>query len=406
MYDANQDRENYAMIAAELASNGYLDAASYVASSTKVSFLTDRVRDLKGRGPMQNSMNLHDLETRKLGIGSNEYYAENYMSSVGSKGVASEDFIMNSSFTKRSPTQGIVQSPDGLYSASATCSGEVYVHRNADFLQSGANTKISANRKPFRLFSNSEEEITSLDFHPLQPLVFSGSTDSKVMTYSLSSEKSREAVQCLCDSKGIVSLKAHPSGTYVLYSIESGDIRWYNIQLNETYSTKAYSKSDKKDYYSQLAVEETGQSFAAVTNSESISIFDGRSAKCAQLMPNVHGQSEKVTSIAYSRTGNLLLSSGSSRQAILWDLRKNCSPLQSFSTPATDIVQKVDFSWKEDAIICASTTGTLLGLSIQNQTPIFSLEHPCSIHTFAASKVSETIVTSGSDMQLRFWRCL
>ena len=399
-------RSMYSMMASQLHEDGYIDAAHYVASATHIPQYFNSVNYGSLYQSIENNNHCPSSNTDQHLHG--KYTVENFVGSAQSiTHKHHRDFIEYAAFPKRAATSALVQSPDGSLTSSSTVLGEVYLYKNVDVL-SCMNEKKTFMKKAFRKYTDNDHEVICLGFHQTENLLFSGNSASELKAYSFRSEEHTCACQTVKDSSAIKSIITHPSGSYVLYSTQNGDLRFYNVERNEIFSSKLARSSGKPKLVGDVGIHPFGTTLATITDGSDISVLDGRTTKQIDTIQDAHGNGGTINSLIYSKSGNTLLTAGSDNNINLWDLRKLCTVLKSIPSGSlhSDSILRADFTWDEQFIICNSSDSALVGIDVCSEKPSVSLPHPSAINAFSVSKVSNTIVTSGSDMQLRFWDSL
>ncbi|KNH06471.1 cleavage stimulation factor subunit [Perkinsela sp. CCAP 1560/4] len=401
-------RRMYELITSQLASDGYIDAANYVAASTDTSFFHGRPCG----GTLYEMIQFYQDKSQLAftpGVGNSaissndQYIAENFIASKEHSSVTKKtEFVETSFFSHRSITVALAQSANGELVSSSTSNGEICLHSSTD--PGNLDLKnISTRVKPFRYYSESEWPILAMSFHPTKALLFGGGEDGILRTFSYDQENIYGASQSIQETAPVTSLSAHPFGSHVLYTTRDNRLNFYEVENNRILTSKPMLKYKDQGKIDGVRVHPFGSSFSYISNSNEIVVHDGGSTK--ELYRVRHTDAEcMLNSIEYSKSGNLILSAASDGTVSIWDLRKFCSALKLIQTGPThdDVPMTAKFLWKEDTIIC--NHGSLLkGFDINTGALTCKIENPSSINTFLTSPIKQSIVTSGGDMQIRFF---
>ena len=69
------------------------------------------------------------------------------------------------------------------------------------------------------------DEITCLEFHPKEQILFSGSRDANVKLFDFSKASAKKAFKTYTDAVPITCMSVHPTGDFLLVGSESSTVR-------------------------------------------------------------------------------------------------------------------------------------------------------------------------------------
>nr|ACI15968.1 hypothetical protein [Bodo saltans] len=185
-----------------------------------------------------------------------------------------------------------------------------------------------------RLFSKHRLSVETARFHPTEPLAVTGGREGDVFVWSYREPTGVDEPTCILqDTFPVRSLDISPvGGEYAIIGTDHPAIRLANIETGKamipagggpstdgTQSTSAANAHTAA--ISEVAFRGDGRMFATASFDGSIGIHDLVSGKTVLQLSKAHG-SVPVTSVVYSRTGNILLTYGMDAVARLWDLRR------------------------------------------------------------------------------------
>lgn len=182
-----------------------------------------------------------------------------------------------------------------------------------------------------RLFSKHRLSVETARFHPTEPLAVTGGREGDVFVWSYREPTGvDEPTSILQDTYPVRALDVSPvGGEYVLIGTDHSAVRLAHVESGKAMvpgngssgDSSANAASAHTAAISDVAFRGDGRMFATASFDGSIGIHDLVSGKTVLQLPKVHG-SVPVTSVVYSRTGNILLSYGMDAVARIWDLRR------------------------------------------------------------------------------------
>lgn len=205
------------------------------------------------------------------------------------------------------------------------------------------------------------QSVEVMQFHPERPLVVCGGRGGELAIHNVGPADAKLEVK-VQDSYPVRTAAWHPSGEYVLFGTDHPLPRLFSVVSEavltppQTSMRPNLSGSEREPVVStggvdgdssSLVVQHTagitgvdfspdGRTWASASLDGSWALCDGVSGAIVHKVNAAHSK-VPVTSIAYSRTGNVLLTAGMDSTARLWDLRylPNSHQSSSFSQKQT-----------------------------------------------------------------------
>lgn len=175
-----------------------------------------------------------------------------------------------------------------------------------------------------RLFSKHRLSVEAAKFHPTEPLAITAGREGDVFVWSYREPTGvDEPKAILQDTFPVRALDISPiGGEYALIGTDHSVVRLAHLETGKAMTPgDATQHSCHSAAISDVAFRGDGRMFATASFDGSIGIHDFVSGKPVLQLSKAHG-SVPVTSVVYSRTGNILLSYGMDAVARLWDLRR------------------------------------------------------------------------------------
>ena len=95
------------------------------------------------------------------------------------------------------------------------------------------------------------------------------------------------------------------------------------IRIFDIHTLKCYIPQHEKDHHesgiTRVRYAPMANIFSSSSHDGSIKIYDGVSSSCVNTIQNAHG-GQSVTSVAFSKSGKYLLSTGMDHEGKLWDM--------------------------------------------------------------------------------------
>lgn len=253
------------------------------------------------------------------------------------------------------------------------------------------------------------DEVTALEFHPLAPVLISGSRDYTIKFFDISKPSVKKAYRSIQEVEQITSMSFHPSGDYILVGTEHPTIRLYEVN-----TLQCFVASNPREYHTgpitMVKYSPSGHLYASSSKDGSIKVWDGVSNRCISTFPNAHNGSE-VSSVRFSKNSKYLLSNGKDSLVFLWELStgRAVSMYTGVKTTAPHSVG-VSFNHTEDYIFLPDNIekNGIISLSCWDTRTTEKLKNLPSGHnnTIGCVKHSPTaaaFVSCSDDYRARFW---
>ncbi|EPY31737.1 cleavage stimulation factor subunit 1 [Strigomonas culicis] len=273
-----------------------------------------------------------------------------------------------------------------------------------------------------RQFTEHTQSVEVMRFHPTRPLILSGGHDGDVYIRDFS-QPDTKILWHIHDTFPIRSAAFHPTGEYVLVGTDHVVPRLINIQTGVTLTTPDALVSGNEEGHMKHAGGITsvgfscdGRTLCTTSLDGSWILYDGVSGKAVHRVSDAHS-SVPVTSVNYSRSGQILLTCGMDSTAKLWDLRrlasgsstnKGTADVAAFGEPGKCNHRSIHavFSHDESHVLMQDTS--LLAIraySVFSEDASYTLttEPPVIQRSIAVSPFSNVVVTGGDDSRLRVW---
>ncbi|ORC92399.1 uncharacterized protein TM35_000031520, partial [Trypanosoma theileri] len=198
-----------------------------------------------------------------------------------------------------------------------------------------------------RRFHEHTQSVEAMHFHPSQPLLLTGGREGDLYVRDYS-QPDNKIVHKLHDTFPIRSGVFHPSGEYILYATDHPAPRLLNLRTEKLMTPATagdaihigstnmitsnrntmssggggFRRGGEMGHTAALCdvnFSADGRLFATCSLDGSIILYDGVSSRVVAKINNAHS-TVPVTSVSFSRTGNILLSAGMDSVARLWDL--------------------------------------------------------------------------------------
>lgn len=200
-------------------------------------------------------------------------------------------------------------SADGRHIAIGTADGAVHVFE--------AETLLRGAESPLRRYGDHSDAVNDFDFHPTSPVLVSGSEDATLQFYDVANSHTGPTRTCT-DTHPIRSAAFHPKGDHLLVGTTHAALHLY-----DTATFRCFLSADPSHHHRAGITDARwaadGSLFASCAAAE-VKLWDGASVACVATLSRPHGGTP-VGSVAFSRSGHHLLTSGADSAVKLWDVR-------------------------------------------------------------------------------------
>ena len=84
------------------------------------------------------------------------------------------------------------------------------------------------------------EEVTTLEFHPKEPILASGSNDFTIKLFDYSKASAKKAFKTITDAAPITCMSFHPTGDYLISGTTTPVIRLYDVNTTQVTTMRMY----------------------------------------------------------------------------------------------------------------------------------------------------------------------
>lgn len=251
-------------------------------------------------------------------------------------------------------------------------------------------------------------EVTALDFHPRQQVLFSGSDDCTVKFFDFSKPSVKRAVKTINEAYPVRCLSLHPSGDYLLVGTYHPTVRLYDVN-----TTGCFVGSNPTDHHISsincIAYNFDGSLYATCSDDGDIKIWDGVSNKVVNKFIKAH-DGAPVASVVFSKNGKYLLSAGHESCVKLWELAMSRCLIAYTGAGQPGAKQQFHaracFSHTEDYVMFPDErTTSLCSWDARNaeRKSLLALGHNQCVRYLSHSPTTASFVTCSDDFRARFW---
>lgn len=251
------------------------------------------------------------------------------------------------------------------------------------------------------------DEITCLEFHPIEQILASGSKDNTVKLFDISKASVKKAYKVFGDCHPIRCVSFHPTGDYIAVGSDHFVLRVYDINTAQCYVSSMPSQHHRSSI-TCVKYAATGKLYATGSLDGSIKIWDGISGRCVNTFIQAHDGSE-ICSIAFTKNGKYLLSSGKDSLVKLWELNTSRC-LIAYTGAGTTGKQEhgtqAIFNHTEDYVMYPDeATTSLCSWNSRNasRAHLLSLGHNGPVRHIVHSPTHAAFLSCSDDYRARFW---
>jgi cleavage stimulation factor subunit 1 len=278
----------------------------------------------------------------------------------------------------------------------------------------GGQQQMDELRPVIRTFYDHVGTVSTLAFHPRQPMLFTGSYDKTIKVFDLTRGGINKKAQCsITDVSAVNVVAPHPCGDYVLVGTYHPVVRLYDIHTQQCYSSY-YQIHQHGGSVVDVKPASDGSVFASSSVDGNVIFWDGVSNRMINKMPQPH-LGHPVHSLQWSRNNRYVLTAGGDHRARLWDMRMGKELLVYTDQPKSkcDWIS-AKFVQNEELIMIAATSNgvehspdSLVDITfLESRTGAMVVSksglHPGPVRCIAASPCDRTILTGCEDSKVRY----
>lgn len=267
--------------------------------------------------------------------------------------------------------------------------------------------QTAENHPVIRTLYDHADEITTLAFHPFEPILVSGSRDYTIKFFEYAKPSTKKAFKSIQEAEQIRSISFHPNGDWLLVATQHPTLRMYRVETSQCFVSSNPNDQHKLPVTS-CEWSPNARIFATSSKDGSIKLWDGVSNKCINTFADAHAHQE-VTSVAFSKNSKYLLSSGKDSVVRLWELSTaRCLIAYTGAGSAGKQEKRTQalFNHTEDYVFYPDEkTVTLCCWDARNaeRQKLLALGHNGTVKCIVHSPTAPHFITCSDDYRARFW---
>jgi cleavage stimulation factor subunit 1 len=269
-------------------------------------------------------------------------------------------------------------------------------HSESDYTQGAAKPVV-------RTFYDHASAINTLDFHPIEPFLVSGSQDCTIKFFDYSKMNKKNSYRHIVDTHNVRSVHFHPSGDFLLAGTDHPMIRLYDVNTFQAYTCPEIEHHHLGPI-NEVRYAATGKLYASASEDGQIKLWDGVTNKCINTIERAHS-GEAVNSVVFSPSGKYLLSGGQDSTARLWDVGTGKEVVAYLGATNEETAMRAVFDHSGDFVLSfTEDNNALVAWDTRTAELVKHLGgHNKPIRALAASPTEDSFVSCGEDARLRFW---
>lgn len=267
--------------------------------------------------------------------------------------------------------------------------------------------QTAENHPVIRTLYDHADEITTLAFHPFEPILASGSRDYTIKFFEYAKPSTKKAFKSIQEAEQIRAISFHPNGDWLLCATQHPTLRMYRVETSQCFVSSNPNDQHKLPVTS-CEWAPNARIFATGSKDGSIKLWDGVSNKCINTFADAHAHQE-VTSVAFTKNSKYLLSSGKDSVVRLWELSTaRCLIAYTGAGSAGKQERRTQalFNHTEDYVFYPDEkTVTLCCWDARNaeRQKLLALGHNGTVKCIVHSPTSPHFITCSEDYRARFW---
>eukprot|EP00096_Caligus_rogercresseyi_P012804 TRINITY_DN5482_c0_g1_i1.p1 TRINITY_DN5482_c0_g1~~TRINITY_DN5482_c0_g1_i1.p1 ORF type:complete len:447 (-),score=116.43 TRINITY_DN5482_c0_g1_i1:136-1476(-) len=268
-------------------------------------------------------------------------------------------------------------------------------------------TKQSEGHPVIRTLYDHVDEVTSLEFHPKDTILASGSKDNTIKLFDYSKASAKKACRTITDAEPVISLSFHPTGDFLLVGCEHPVVRLYDVNTSQCFVSSIPQQRHGSEV-TMVKWSNDGKLYVSSSTDGTFKIWDGVSSKVVNTFEQAHDGAE-VCSAYFTRNGKYILTSGKDSMIKLWELSTSRCLIAYTGAGATGRQEnraQAVFNHTEDYVMFPDEATTSLccwDSRNASRKQLLSLGHNGAVRNIVHSTVSPAFLTSSDDFRARFW---
>ncbi|RWS13287.1 cleavage stimulation factor subunit 1-like protein [Dinothrombium tinctorium] len=269
------------------------------------------------------------------------------------------------------------------------------------------NQQNEAHHPVIRTLYDHMEEVTCLQFHPVEQLLASGSQDMTIKLYDFAKPSVKRALKTIQEASTIRCLSFHPTGDFLLVGTQHPVLRMYDVN-----TCQCFVGPNPADQHlgpiTMINFSNSGALYVSASKDGDIKLWDGVSSRCINTFPRAHDGYE-ICSVVFSRNGKYVLSSGKDSLVKLWELSMSrCLIAYTGAGTAGKQLHRAQavFNHTEDYVLFPDERTTSLCVwdsRNAERQKLLSLGHNNAVRQFCHSPTAPAFLTCSDDYRARFW---
>lgn len=267
--------------------------------------------------------------------------------------------------------------------------------------------QTAENHPVIRTLYDHADEITTLAFHPFEPILVSGSRDYTIKFFEYAKPSTKKAFKSIQEAEQIRCISFHPNGDWLLVATQHPTLRMYRVETSQCFVSSNPNDQHKMPV-TTCEWSPNARIFASGSKDGSIKLWDGVSNKCINTFADAHGHQE-ITSVTFTKNSKYLLSSGKDSVVRLWELSTaRCLIAYTGAGSAGKQEKRTQalFNHNEDYVFYPDEkTVTLCCWDARNaeRQKLLALGHNGTVKTIVHSPNAAQFITCSDDFRARFW---
>lgn len=268
-------------------------------------------------------------------------------------------------------------------------------------------------RPVIRTYYDHVGTVTSLSFHPRQPILFSGSVDKTVKMFDLTrGGVNKKAMVSISDVSPVTCVHPHACGDFVLVGTQHPVVRLYDISTQQCFTSYHQTTSVVSQHratVTDIKSASDGSVFASTAMDGNVLLWDGVANRAVNRLVGQHNM-QPVYSCQWSRNNRYLLTGGGDHRIRVWDVRTGRQLLVYAPQPRSQQCSNLLFSFLhgEEYLLAASSDAEESDVALIEATtgsvviPKFDLHAGGPARCLATCPTDLTFISGGDDMKVRY----
>ncbi len=181
-------------------------------------------------------------------------------------------------------------------------------------------------------FTESNQAVNDLDFHPGSAILVSCGKDSTIKFYDYSQSTMKRSFRHIQDSHNVRSVHFHPSGDFLLAGTDFHMIKLYDVNTLQCY-VSGKPQENHTAPINQVRYSAQGNLYASCAKDGAVKLWDTVTNTVISSIPKAHNGFEvrqlftlhihhlyQPTTVAFSKNGKYLLTAGKDGTIKIWEL--------------------------------------------------------------------------------------